>query len=206
MRPQPLTFFGALGIAPSQGLGQKDFSENPPLPIAVPLPSVVPIPQAQKSTVLNEAFLTEGSQIKFHRQDLVALKSLGAGAGGNVTLVQHLPTGLYLARKVIPGAYGDAEETQKSEKRLVREVRIMKSSKSPFIVSFFGASLDEGDVVLLLEYMDLGSLESIYKRVGPIPEDILGCIAVAVLKGLDFLYREKGIVHRGRSYLWDINI
>lgn len=96
----------------------------------------------------------------------------------------------------MPGAYGDADETQKSEKRLVIEVRIMKSCKSPYIVSFFGASLDDGDVVLLLEYMDLGSLESIYKRVGPIPEDILGCFAVSVLKGLDFLYRENGIVHR----------
>lgn len=103
MRPQPLTFFGAMGLAPSQGLGPKDFQDHPPLPVAtidVPLPAL-PVAAPKK---LSEAFLSEGSQIKFHRADLQPIKSLGAGAGGNVTLVQHLTTGLYLARKVSPSS------------------------------------------------------------------------------------------------------
>ena len=79
----------------------------------------------------------------------------------------------------------------------MREVRLMKSCKSPYIVAFFGALFADGDVILLMEYMDLGSLESVYKKLGSIEERIVRPIAVAVLRGLDYLHREKNVVHRG---------
>jgi serine/threonine protein kinase len=69
----------------------------------------------------------------------------------------------------------------------MREIRLMKTCKSPYIVSFFGASLEDGDVILLMEFMDMGSLESLYKRQGYIEENIIRFIAVKVLSGLQFL-------------------
>lgn len=45
--------------------------------------------------------------------------------------------------------------------------------------------------------MDKGSLDGIYKRSGPIPIDVVGRIAYAVLYGLKYLYDEHRIIHRG---------
>ena len=41
------------------------------------------------------------------------------------------------------------------------------------------------------------SLDNIYKKVGPIPEPILGKIALAVVSGLTYLYEVHKIMHRG---------
>jgi len=43
------------------------------------------------------------------------------------------------------------------------------------------------------------SLDNIYKKVGPIPEPILGKIALAVVSGLTYLYEVHKIMHRGPS-------
>jgi mitogen-activated protein kinase kinase len=45
----------------------------------------------------------------------------------------------------------------------------------------------------------LSSLDNIYKKVGPIPEPILGKIALAVVSGLTYLYEVHKIMHRGQS-------
>lgn len=47
-----------------------------------------------------------------------------------------------------------------------------------------------------MEYMDGGSLDLILKKAGRIPEDILGKITLAVLKGLSYLRDKHSIMHR----------
>lgn len=41
-------------------------------------------------------------------------------------------------------------------KQIVRELHIMHECHSSYIVSFYGAFLNEGDVVMCMEYMDCG--------------------------------------------------
>ena len=55
-----------------------------------------------------------------------------------------------------------------------------------------------------MEAMDKGSLDGIYKRNGPIPIEVIGKIAWAVLKGLTYLYDVHRIIHRGThpALLW----
>jgi len=55
-----------------------------------------------------------------------------------------------------------------------------------------------------MEAMDKGSLDGIYKRNGPIPIEVVGKIAWAVLKGLTYLYDVHRIIHRGihSALLW----
>ena len=53
-----------------------------------------------------------------------------------------------------------------------------------------------------MEYMDTGSLETLYKRGGPIPEVVVGKITISVLKGLIYLFETHRILHRGRSLSW----
>ena len=47
-----------------------------------------------------------------------------------------------------------------------------------------------------MEYMDGGSLDTVLKKIGRIPEEILGRIGTAVLKGLCYLRQKHQIIHR----------
>ena len=48
-----------------------------------------------------------------------------------------------------------------------------------------------------MEYMDKGSLDGVYKKIGAIDIDIVGKVALAVLEGLTYLYDVHRIIHRG---------
>ncbi|XP_061526432.1 dual specificity mitogen-activated protein kinase kinase 5 isoform X3 [Phycodurus eques] len=62
---------------------------------------------------------------------------------------------------------------------------------SPYIITFFSAFFVENRISICTEFMDGGSLD-VYKRI---PEHVLGRIAVAVVKGLTYLWSLK-ILHR----------
>ena len=48
-----------------------------------------------------------------------------------------------------------------------------------------------------MEYMDKGSLDGIYKKIGAIEIDIVAQVALSVLEGLTYLYDVHRIIHRG---------
>lgn len=48
-----------------------------------------------------------------------------------------------------------------------------------------------------MEFMDKGSLDGIYKRIGPIDIEVVGRVAFSVLEGLTYLYDVHRIIHRG---------
>ena len=48
-----------------------------------------------------------------------------------------------------------------------------------------------------MEFMDKGSLDGIYKKIGAIDIDVVGKVALAVLEGLTYLYDVHRIIHRG---------
>jgi serine/threonine protein kinase len=56
--------------------------------------------------------------------------------------------------------------------------------------------LRDGTVNIALEYMDAGSLASILKKVGKIPENFLGMIAFQILSGFNYLHKTKKVTHR----------
>lgn len=85
-------------------------------------------------------------------EDLQVIKELGAGNGGTVSKVMHTATKVVMARKII-----HVEAKKEIRKRIVRELQIMHECNSDAIVSFYGAFLnDMGDVVMCMEYMDVG--------------------------------------------------
>jgi len=88
-------------------------------------------------------------------------------------------------------------ETQPQvKKQILRELKILHDCNSSYIVSFYGAFLSEGDVCVCMEYMDVGSLDAIYRKHGPVPLPVLGKITHAVLEGLVYLYDALRIIHR----------
>ncbi|KAK7427119.1 MAP kinase kinase (MEK) [Neonectria magnoliae] len=125
-------------------------------------------------------------------EDLEILKELGSGNGGTVSKVKHLATGTVMARKVI-----HVEAKKEMRKRIVRELQIMHGCHSDYIVTFYGAFLNpNNDVIMCMEYMDVGSLDRVSRVFGPVRVDVLGKIAEATLGGLTYLYTKHHIMHR----------
>ncbi|EGS18507.1 MAP kinase kinase-like protein [Thermochaetoides thermophila DSM 1495] len=117
-------------------------------------------------------------------EDLEVIKDLGAGNGGTVSKVRHIPTNTVMARKII-----HVEAKKEMRKRIVRELQIMHGCHSEYIVTFYGAFLNENNDVVI-------SLDRISKKFGPIRVDVLGKIAEATLGGLTYLYAKHHIMHR----------
>ena len=82
-------------------------------------------------------------------------------------------------------------------KQILRELQIMHDCNSPYIISFYGAFISDPNICICMEFMDKGSLDGIYKQIGPIDIDVVGKVALAVLEGLTYLYDVHRIIHRG---------
>ncbi|KAJ3077403.1 MAP kinase kinase (MEK) [Podochytrium sp. JEL0797] len=133
--------------------------------------------------------------LKLRDKDLEFLGELGAGNGGTVSLVKHIPSGILMARKNITVSVDDEANRKKAERQLKSELKILHIVRSEYIVSSYGAFSHDGGVCVCIEYMDLGSLDGIYKKHGPIAEGTVVRIAVHVLRGLMYL-AEHSILHR----------
>jgi mitogen-activated protein kinase kinase len=130
-------------------------------------------------------------QMPIRADELVRLKKLGSGQSGTVSKVLHLPTQKTMARKTV---HLEAKEVIQSQ--IMRELRIMHECDSPFIIEFYGTFLQEGNVIICMEYADCGSLAHVFKITGPFPEFMLKHIAYSVLSGLIYLYDNHRIIHR----------
>ncbi|KAI8914581.1 kinase-like domain-containing protein [Gorgonomyces haynaldii] len=124
-------------------------------------------------------------------EDMQTLQEMGSGNGGTVTKVIHKPTKTVMARKII-----HVEAKNSVRRQILRELQILHKCNSPYIVSFYGAFLNEGDISICMEFMNCGSLDHVYKKTGAVSEDITGKIAHSVLAGLVYLYDEHRIIHR----------
>jgi serine/threonine protein kinase len=96
------------------------------------------------------------------------------------------------------------ENQDKIEKQIMRELKILRMCRSPYIVTFYGAFMHNEDISIMMEYMDLGTLDSVYQKTGPIPEKCVAKITSQLLQGLIYLYEHHKIVHRGISSSLDI--
>ncbi|KAK8940912.1 Mitogen-activated protein kinase kinase 5 [Platanthera zijinensis] len=124
--------------------------------------------------------------------DFEKIKPLGHGNSGTVYQVRNRQTGALFALKTL------SADDSISRRQISREVEIHRVVDSPFVIRCHGfMSTPTGDVALLLEYMDAGSLESLtgFKSRGPFQEAALSVISRQVLLGLSYLHSHK-IVHR----------
>ncbi|NXP95657.1 MP2K2 kinase, partial [Passerina amoena] len=142
-----------------------------------------------------EAFLTQKAKVgELKDDDFERICELGAGNGGVVTKVQHKPSGLVMARKLIHLEIKPAIRNQ-----IIRELQVLHECNSPYIVGFYGAFYSDGEISICMEHMDGGSLDQVLKEAKRIPEEILGKVSIAVLRGLAYLREKHQIMHRGES-------
>ncbi|KAF5392370.1 hypothetical protein D9757_001468 [Collybiopsis confluens] len=143
--------------------------------------------------------------VPLQESDLTDLEELGMGNGGSVIKVEHIASGIIMAKKIV---LIDAKPSVR--KQILRELHIMHKCSSPFIVSSFGAFLSEPNICICMEFMDKGSFDTIYRNMGlkagiqpgaedfsgPIPIGVVRQAAKRVLGGLVYLYEEMGVLHR----------
>ncbi|XP_068664181.1 mitogen-activated protein kinase kinase 9-like [Aristolochia californica] len=129
--------------------------------------------------------------------DLETVSTLGHGNGGIVYKVRHKRTSNLYALKVVQIPSSDVESGCLLRSQLTREMDILARTDSPHVVRCHGIFKKDvaGDVALVLEYMDSGTLESLVQQSGTLPEDVLASVAKQVLQGLNYLHGLK-IVHR----------
>lgn len=75
------------------------------------------------------------------------------------------------------------------------ECKVLHNCKCDFIVKCLATYFNEGAINIVLEFMDKGTLADVLKKAKKIPEEILGIISYQIIKGLDYLQKNK-IIHR----------
>lgn len=167
----------------------------------------------EKVSDLNESVLQtridKEQTNKIELQNLVQLGKIGSGNSGTVIKALHVPDSKIIAKKTIPVE----SNNEIVIKQLIRELTIMKSVRAhPNIVEFYGAFYNQSsdnELVILLEYMNCGSLDKIlsvhksYCNRKGVPlkrswfnELSISTISYSVLTALTYLYDNYKIIHR----------
>ncbi|KAJ3303741.1 MAP kinase kinase (MEK) [Kappamyces sp. JEL0829] len=133
---------------------------------------------------------------KLTDESMEFIKNLGQGSTGLVSLVTHKPTQRMMARKTLNAHSSSEEVHQMQRNQILRELRILRQCQAPNVITFYGAYLHDDFLNIMLEYMDVGSLETIVKLHGPIAEPYVSVIAYQTLRGLSYLHDEMNIMHR----------
>lgn len=79
--------------------------------------------------------------------------------------------------------------------QLYNEILLLTSFQCDALISLKGAFHDQGQIGIILEYMDRGSLEFFSSVDMYIPEDVLASVAFQMVWGLGYLHYEKQL-HR----------
>lgn len=149
------------------------------------------------------------TQLSFDAQALVEWKKgqcLGTGSFGEVYLGLNEDTGKLMAVKVMELG----EKLLKSNKRVLllqREIDLLRSMKSPYIVNYLGVQTKNHNLEIFLEFVAGGSIASLLKKFGRFNEKLTSLYTRQMLMGLAYLHRHH-IVHRdikGGNILVDIS-
>ena len=129
---------------------------------------------------------------KISEHDVAVVRTLGQGCSGLVQKVFIPRESRFAAVKKI--------SVLEREKRhqLMNDIKALCNAPNvPGLIRFYGAyhSADKGQIAVVLEYMDGGSLADVLSRVGKIPEGVISGIAARILPALDFMHSHH-MVHR----------
>lgn len=130
------------------------------------------------------AICSEGDPSKMYRN----LVKVGQGASGGVYTAYELGSNMCVAIKQM-----NLEQQPKKE-LIINEILVMKASKHKNIVNFINSYLLKGDLWVVMEYMEGGSLTDVVTH-SVMTEGQIGAVSRETLEGLQFLH-SKGVIHR----------
>ncbi|KAH3899817.1 mitogen-activated protein kinase kinase kinase kinase STE20 SCDLUD_004110 [Saccharomycodes ludwigii] len=116
------------------------------------------------------------------------LIKVGQGASGGVYTAYEVGTNASVAIKQMN------LEKQPKKDLIINEIIVMKQSKHGNIVNFIDSYLLKGELWVIMEYMEGGSLTDVVTHC-ILTEGQIGAVSRETLKGLEFLH-SKGVIHR----------
>ncbi|XP_053858597.1 serine/threonine-protein kinase PAK 3-like isoform X2 [Vidua macroura] len=116
------------------------------------------------------------------------LEYIGRGTFGDVCRALDNATGEQVAIKKI-----NLQGPRKKELK-VNELMLMKTNKNPNLVNYLDSYLVDGQLWLVMEYMDGGTLSDVISETY-LSEDEMAAISRECLQGLDFLHSNH-VIHR----------
>lgn len=169
----------------------------PQLHISLDLPSCAGAANFRAAPAsTSAAAAARAGELRMSDFDRVAV--LGRGNGGAVYKVVHRRTSAVYALKVLHGGVGGGDHGAAA----ATEADVMRRAASPHVVrchsvvaAAAAATSCPGDVALLLELVDGGSLASVAARAGAFPEAAVAEVAAQALSGLACLHASR-VVHR----------
>ena len=121
-------------------------------------------------------------------QRYTGLVKIGQGASGGVYTARDVNTGECVAIKQMN------LERQPKKDLIINEIIVMKKSKHQNIVNYIDSYLFKGDLWVIMEYMEGGSLTDVVIHC-ILTEGQIGAVARETLRGLEFLH-SRGVIHR----------
>jgi p21-activated kinase 1 len=158
-------------------------------------PGVGPVPQARprqrprQSTGIDiverlKRICTDSDPREIYRN----FNKIGQGASGGVFTAYERGTNRIVAVKQMN------LEQQPKKDLIINEILVMKDSSHPNIVNFIDSYLVGGDLWVVMEYMEGGSLTDVV-TFNIMSEGQIAAVCREVLKGLQHLH-SKGVIHR----------
>ena len=122
------------------------------------------------------------------------LKVIGKGGFGTVSQIVHRPSMKILAGKLVNPSLIEEEH---SRDEIQHEIDLMREVDSPFTVRYYGCVKFEGSLMILMEYVDRGSLRDILdSKEQVLSEDQIACVMHDLLHGLKLIHNTFRIMHR----------
>ena len=122
-------------------------------------------------------------------KELDIIKTIGSGTYGEVFQAKVKNTGEIAALKSIKIEAGDDFNI------VQQEIAILAECKHDNIVGYYGSYFKGGKLWIAMEYCGGGSLQDIYQKFGPIPEDAIAFVSRETLRGLEYLHKSN-MMHR----------
>lgn len=122
---------------------------------------------------------------------------IGKGANGAVYEAVDEPTGGYFAVKEVEfdEDFADNPEGRKRFEALRAEVALLQMLDHPNVVRFLGVDRVGFSMYIMMEFVAGGSIHSLVKRFGRLPEELTVKYTAQLVRGLRYLH-EKAIIHR----------
>lgn len=117
------------------------------------------------------------------------LELVGKGSYGQVFISKILPTDEIIAVKEIPLV------SLKNTESVCKEVQILSQLNHPNIVRYLGSSISSSFLLIFMEYVSGGTIQSLLHKHGPFTEPLIKEYLSQILKGLEYLHYHN-IVHR----------
>ncbi|KAJ1017794.1 hypothetical protein NDA16_005111 [Ustilago loliicola] len=131
-----------------------------------------------------QAICTDADPTKLYR----SLQKIGQGASGGVFTAYQVGTNVSVAIKQMN------LEQQPKKDLIINEILVMKESRHRNIVNFIDSFLFKGDLWVVMEYMEGGSLTDVV-TCNIMTEGQIAAVSREVLEGLRHLH-EHGVIHR----------